>query len=177
MIETDTRGVDALTGDMPDTVTPPLSIWEGLLADLGPAPQVPTSSWTDTYPFDDEPWRALPTLEDLEKIWLGSPTVDIMIAQLAIKVHGDGPDLPKFIATQRDLAAMELAWIKEREADNATDNRRPGEPAGLTSAAHLGDSVDVPGEPENSHPVGKGRKAGSRKNTGRPSKVSGVTGS
>lgn len=177
MIESDTRGIDALSGETDANVAQvqPL-LFHQLMEEMADQFPVAPLSGPDLE-FDDEPWRQLPTMEDLEGLWLVAPAVDIMIHKLALKVHGEGPDLPKFIATQRDLAAMELQWIREREAENAANQAAdiggPGEAAAVASAAGLGSGRVVPGGSENSGPVGKSRKARGKANSRGASPVHG----
>lgn len=171
MIETDTRGIHPLTDETDANVALlPARIWGEMIAELGDVPPVP-----EIDPFDDAPWLALPTMEQLEDLWLVSPAVDIMIHKLAVKLHGEGPDLPRFIATQRDLAEIELAWIRgaTHATEQAADLGGPGEPSTVASAAGLGGGEGLPGGPENGGSVGKDRKTRGRANSRRASAVQG----
>lgn len=166
MIETDTRGIDALRGETDANVALlPARIWNEMIAELGDVPPVP-----EIDPFNDEPWLALPTMEQLEELWLVAPAVDIMVHRLALKLHGEGPDLPKFIATQRDLAEMELAWIREREAEDAAkhtaDAGGSGGVATVVSAQAGGSGGGAAGGSEDGVQVGKVRKARRKKDDG-----------
>ena len=176
MIESDTRGIDALTGQTGDNVEqlPPL-LWNQLTAEWGEMPERPY-----TAPFDDEPWQQLPTIEDLEELWLTSPLISIMVHKLAAKVHGDGEDLPMFIARQRELAYVELRLKREREAADATGEPvHAGGSGGAAShgaAAALGGGGDVPRKPKNRNKVGKSRKTPLDPNAGKASPVHGWCG-
>jgi len=176
MIESDTRGIDALTGQSGDSVEqlPPL-LWNQLVAEWGEMPERPY-----TAPFDDEPWQQLPTMEDLAQLWETSPLVSIMLHKLAIKVHGDGEDLPMFIARQWELADTELRLKREREAADATGEPvhagGSGEAAGLGAAAALGGGGNVSGRSKNRHKVGKSRKTPLDPNAGKASPVHGWCG-
>ena len=174
MTKPDTRGVDALKGDMAASVALlPARIWGEMETELGELPPAPHID-----PFDEEPWQALPTMEELEKLWLVAPAVDIMIAQLAVRVHGEGPDLPRYIASQRELAYMELAWIKERELENeqAADTRHSAADGPVGAAAAAGSRGAVPRGSKNGHKVGKGRKAPRDPDTWGAQKISGRSG-
>lgn len=178
MIEPDTRGIDALSDKLDDSVAQ-VQAWmfDELMAEM--ADQFPVAPlYGQDLEFDGQPWLTLPTMADLEQTWLMSPAVDILVQQLAAKLHGAGPDLPKFMATQRDLAAFELRWIKEREAEDAAKQHGPdsagsGETPAVASVEGMGGGRDFPGGPENGGPVGKGRKAAGKANSRRPQKVPG----
>lgn len=172
MIEPDTRGIDALSGETPDNVPElPLLIWEGLTADLGPIPEAPFLP--SELEFDEQPWQLLPTLQDLEQLWLVSPLVDIMIHRLALKAHGDGEDLPRYIYEQWQLADLELKLKKEREAQDVQsgEDYRAAKDGPVGAVAPVGGGQDLSGQPQNGDQVEQGRKVAVDPNSGRPPKV------
>lgn len=170
-VEPDTRGIDALTGEPGDSVLLPALIWEQMMAELGDLPPRPHIE-----PFADEPWRQLPTMQELERLWSQSTTLDQQIFQLAHRIHGEtGEDLMKFLAQQRQLAELELAWTREAELSeraDAFDGGRPVPDEPDAAAAALGGGEGVPGEPENSDPVDEGGQAEGHQDSRRPPKVS-----
>ena len=175
--KTDTRGIDALLGEMDANVAQvqPL-LFHKLMAEM--ADQFPAAPVYGTdLEFDDEPWRRLPTLEDLEQLWLVLPAVEIMLHKLAIKAHGEGPDLPMFLAQQRQLADFEVELRKQREALNAdtaadgVDTGAAGTNVTVKSAADGRGGGNLPGGSENGDPVVSGRKAGRNQDPGRSPKV------
>lgn len=170
LAEPDSRGVDALTGGTGDGVPLAPRIWEEMVAELGPLPPVPV-----TEPFDEQPWSLLPTLEQLQELWLASPLVDIMIHRLAVKIHGDGADLPMFMAQQREQAELELAWMREAEYARAETVHHSGfgQDGAVAAAAAGRGGADFPGGPEDSVTVGEGGQADQCQDAGRPSQVSG----
>lgn len=175
MIEPDTRGTDALSGKMDDSVAElaPL-IWEGIIAELGPVPEAPQID-----PFDEQPWKLLPTMEDLEELWAQSAPLDQMLHRLAITAHGDGDDLPRYMAAQRELADMELRWKKERDAEDAAtaDAGRSGEDGPVGAAGASAGGVAVSRRPKNGDTLGEADNATcQRKNRRRSPKVPGGLG-
>jgi len=175
MSEPDTRGVDALSGHVDDNLLPPL-IFDELLAEM--AMQLADAPWPDELPvFDAAPWEALPTVEDMEPLWLTSAPIDMIIARLGNKAHGDGPDLMEFMSRQWQLAGMELDPKRSREAADAEtgtdDGGAVGGASGVVSAAALGGGVDFSGQPENGDKVDEGGETAGNPHAGRPSKVSG----
>lgn len=153
VIEPDTRGVDALYGHVDATV--PAVIWGQIVNELGPVPPVPQLD-----PFDNEPWRQLPLIEELAYLWVESPIAAI-IADLAIVAHGAGPDLPEFIARQRWLAGIEVELARERQAQHGQvgagdDAGAVGEAAAVVSAAALRGGEDLSGESEDGVAVVEG---------------------
>lgn len=176
-VEPDTRGIDALSGHMDDSVAQlPAAIWDELVAELGDIPPVPVID-----PFDDAPWRQLPTIEDMEHLWEASAPLEAMLHKVAIVAHGDGPDLMQFMQHHRWLADMELELKRSREVPDAdaeaVDNCGSGGDGSVGSADPQGGGTAVQGEPENGHPVVKGGKTRSGADTGRTQKVSGRGGS
>jgi hypothetical protein len=180
MIEPDTRGVDALSGQLDDNLLPPL-IFQQLQQEM--AQQFADTPWPQQLPeFDGAPWQELPTAADMEPLWLASAPIDVLIAALGHKAHGEGPDLPEFMSQQWRLADWELELRKAREADDAAraeadDHIAAGGTAGLVSAETGRGGSDLSGGPKDGVAVGKGGKAGHKTNAGRPSKVSGRRGS
>lgn len=174
MIEPDTRGVDALTGSKPDNMPElPTLIWDGLVAELGPLPDVPFLPVE--LEFDDGPWQQLPTIEDLEELWCALPVATIMMHRLAIKAHGEGPDLPAYMAAQWQLAETELRLKRERENGRhgrTADDRGLGEDAAVEVAASGGSGTGAAGGSENGDPVGTWGKTKLGKDPRRSSKVS-----
>lgn len=167
----DTRGVDALTGGTGDGVPLAPRIWEEMVAELGTLPSVPVVE-----PFDEEPWAQLPTVEQLQELWLASPLLDIMIHRLARQIHGDDVGLPMFLAQQRELAEIELAWKKEAghaQAGQAVHGSGPGQDGTVAAAAAGGGGAAVSGGPEDGVAVGKSRGTVHDPDTGGPSQVSG----
>lgn len=172
-VEPDTRGTDALGGALDDNVAPLRAlIFDDLIIEMGGlflAEPIDLS-------FDDEPWRELPTIEDLQHLWLSSTPIQQMITAVAIRVHGDGGDLPRYMAQQWQLAELELAWKKEAEHAEETgagtvDGGGSAEAAGVASAAADGGGGDLPGGSEDGDAVGGGEEAAQPENTRRPSKV------
>lgn len=174
MIKSDTRGVDALNADMPDTMLEPL-IWNQLVAELGELPERPHIE-----PFDDQPWQQLPTLEDLEELWCALPVATIIMHRLATKAHGGGPDLSQYMAAQWQLADMELKLKKEREEQDAAaaavDAGRLGENVAITVADTVGGGRAVPRRSKNRNKVGEGRKDLVEEDSRRAPQISGVGG-
>jgi hypothetical protein len=172
MVEPDTRGVDALSRLLDDNLLEPL-IWLELETELGGVPQAPRID-----PFDNAPWRQLPTIEELEHLWsTRDELLSVMIHDLGVAAHGEGPDLMKFMAMQRQLAEWELDFKKQREAYDAegagTDDGAAAEgAAAVVSTDAGGGSVVVSGGSKDSYQVGKGRKVGLDPHAGRPPKVS-----
>lgn len=168
----DTVGVDALYGDVAADQIPAI-IWDQMIAELGEVPEAPHID-----PFDEQPWEQLPTMEDLEKVWLASPLLDIMVHKLATGSY-TGPDLPQYMAQQRWLADMELELKKGREASDVFTAEAGGSVANvaISVAEALGGGRPVSGAPAGDHRLGRGRKARVGKNAGRASKVSGGRGS
>lgn len=171
MIEPDTRGVDALTGDMPDSMPElPLLIWEGLVADLGELPDTPHID-----PFDEQPWQQLPTIEDLEELWCASPLATIMMHRLAIKTHGERPDLPLYMAGQWQLAETELMLKKGREDDErrqAVDIGGSGGDAAVEASASRGGGAGAARGSKNGDKVGTWGKTKLGKDSRRSQAVS-----
>lgn len=171
--EPDMCGIDALTDNVP--MLPPL-LFDQLMAEM--ADQFPVAPLSGPeLEFNDAPWRALPTLEDLEGLWLASPAVEIMLHKLAVAAHGEGPDLPVYMAQQRWLADIEVELRNQREASNA-DTAADGVDAGaagtnvtVESAAHGRGGGDFPGGPEDGDPVVPGGKAARNQNPRRSPKV------
>lgn len=174
MIEPDTKGIDALSGKLDDSVCMPTLIWDGLVAELGPVPNVPFLP--PELEFDDEPWLTLPTIQELEVIWSPFTPLDAMLHELAVRAHGDGPDLMEYMARQSWLANMELELKKEviggDSSRSGADGAGPGEHGPVGSAGAAGGGKDLPGGPENGNKVGKGRKAPRDPNTWGAQKVS-----
>lgn len=172
-----TRGVDALTGKLgEDAVQVQSLLYSQLMNEM--ADQFPAAPLYGTdLEFDDEPWQQLPTLEDLEQLWLMSPVVEIMLHKLAVKAHGEGPDLSQFLAQQRQLADFEVELRKQREALNAdtaadgVDAGAAGTNATIGPAAHSGGGGDLPGGSENGDPVVSGGKTVRNQNLRRSPKV------
>jgi len=174
MVEPDTRGVDALSGQLDDNLLQPL-IFQQLEQEM--ALQFADAPWPQRLPeFDNAPWQDLPTVADMEPLWLASAPIDLLIATLGHKAHGEGPDLPEFMSRQWHLAGMELELKRAREAsdaEGADDDGAAGGAAGLVSAETGRGGGDFPGGPENGDQVGAGRKAGRKANRRRASKVPG----
>jgi len=168
-VEPDTRGVDALSGRVDGSLLQPL-IWLELEVELGQLPQVPQLD-----PFDEQPWRLLPTIEDMEQLWASSPPLETMLHRLAVSAHGDGEDLSRYMAAQRQLAEWELEFKKAREAHDAhgaDDGAAAGSVATVVSADAGGGGLDFSGGPEDGYQVGKGRKTGLDPHGGRTPPVS-----
>ena len=178
MIKPDTRGVDALSGQLDDNLLQPL-IFDELLAEM--AMQLADAPWPDQLPaFDETPWQELPTLDEMEPLWSASAPVDALIARLGITVHGDGEDLGQFMARQWHMAELELEFKRQREAQDAAradDDGAAAGAAGLVSAETRRGGGDLPGGSEDGVALGEGGKAGRKANSGRTSKVSGKRGS
>lgn len=172
MIEPDTRGVDALSGRLDDNLLPP-RLFEQLRAEMGQ--QFAEAPWPQQLPeFDDEPWRQLPTITDVEALWLESAPIDRLIAELGHRAHGDGADLPQFMAWQWYMAGMELDLKRAREAQDDTgadDDCAAEEAAGLASAETGGGGGDLPGGSEDGDQVVAGGKVAGGADSGKASKV------
>lgn len=174
MIEPDTRGVDALTGSKPDNMPElPTLIWDGLVAELGPLPDVPFLPVE--LEFDEGPWQQLPTLDDLEPLWCASPLATIIMHRLATSAHGEGPDLPRYMAEQWQLAEIELELKKGREDDErreATDAGGSGGNAPVTVAPAGRGGRGAKGRSKNGDAVGTWGQTQLGKDPGRAQKVS-----
>jgi hypothetical protein len=175
MIEPDTRGIDALSGQLDDNLLEPL-LFHQLTAEMGQ--QLADAPWPQQLPvFDNEPWQQLPTIEQLGYLWSSPDEVlSEMIHHLGIVAHGEGPDLPQFMAAQRQLAEWELELKRAREADDAAgseavDDRGSGEDAAVGVAVAGGGGGDFPGGPEDGDSVGEGREAVVGPDTGKAQKV------
>lgn len=160
MIKPDTRGIDALCGELDDNVTPlPTLIFDQLAAEM--AQQFTDAPWPDELPtFDAAPWDDLPTVADLEPIWSASTPIDAMISRLGVSAHGDGEDLMSFMARQWWLAGLELDLKRRREAEGDqadVDNGGAGTADGPVGSAAPGRGGGaVSGGPENGDTVGEG---------------------
>ena len=172
IVEPDVSGVAALSGRVDDNLLQPL-IWLELIAELGELPQAPQLD-----PFDNAPWRQLPTIEELEYLWsTRDELLSVMIHDLGVAAHGEGEDLPRYMAQQWQLADWELESKRVREAHDAEeaasdDGAGAAGAAKLVSADASGGGVVVPGGPEDGYQVGKGRKVGVDPHGGRSPKVS-----
>ncbi len=174
MAEPDTRGVRDLSGVIDDSVAslPTLifdQLYEEMFDDLIVAEEPVDLG------FDDDPWRQLPTIEDLQYLWLTCTPLAHLIAALAIKAHGDGPDLPMFIARQRERAELELAWTTERKAGDVgqpDDMAGPGTSTSLASAEAGGGGGNFPGGPQDGDAMGAGGEADQRQDGGQAQKIS-----
>ncbi len=165
MIEPDTKGIDGLSGELDDSVCMPTLIWDELVMHLGEVPPRPHID-----PFDEEPWQELPTLAQLAPLWESTP-MSMLFHQIVSGLVVE--DLPRFIAEQRMLADIELAYRKEREAQDAEHHSaEPGQDGPVGSAEAGGGGQLVSGEPENGDPVGEGGQTQRHSDTGRPQKVS-----
>lgn len=174
MIEPDTRGIDALSGELDDNVAQVQALlFHELMAEMADQFPVAPLSGPDLE-FDEQPWKQLPTLEDLEQLWHESPPLDAMLHRLIAGFTDKVDDVPRYVAAQRLLAEYELELRGGRDAAERHDPDRggSGRNAGRRSAKAAGAGADVPGEPENGDQVGKSRQAGANSNTGRASKVS-----
>jgi hypothetical protein len=176
MIEPDTRGVDALSGQLDDNLLQPL-IFQQLEQEM--AQQFADAPWPQQLPeFDDAPWHELPTVADMEALWLTSAPIDSLISKLGHRAHGEGPDLAMFMARQWRMADMELTLKRAREAEGAEagtgsdDDGAVAGAAGVVSAETRRGGGDLSGGPEDGVAVGKGGKARGKTNGGRASKVS-----
>lgn len=134
--EPDTRGIDALSGELDDSVTMPTLVWDQLIKDMGDIPGRPHIE-----PFDQEPWQQLPTLEELSVLWGASP-VFMLIGDIVNRL--DVPDVPKFLAEQRFMAEIELGWIKEREARDAVNVEQDPDSTGSAQHGPVG-TIDARG--------------------------------
>lgn len=174
MIESDTRGIDALSGETDDNVALPALIWEGVLAELGQLPEAPHID-----PFDDEPWRLLPTVEQLEHLWASSPKLETLIYQTARRAAPAlGGSIASYMEQQWWLSEMELELIKGREAqcDEAAgtdDVGAAGGVAAVASADASGGGVDFSGGPEDGDAVGAGGEVAVAADAGQASPVQG----
>lgn len=156
MIDSDTRGVDALYGDIVAELPP--VIWFQIVNDLGPPPPVPQID-----PFDEGPWRELPQIDELVHLWNASP-VDYMIHSMVVNMPID--DVPKFLAQQRFMAQIEVDLIKERQAHDVQSAAAAGDDPGaavqaaaVVSADAVRGGQDFPGEPEDGVAVVEGGQA------------------
>lgn len=150
-----------------DTLLAPL-IFDELFVDMmGQLPVMPDLS------FDEQPWRDLPTIEDLQYLWLTSTPLEHLITAVAIKAHGDGEDLPRFLAQQRWLADMELALKKEagNGQAGADDGGGSGEAPPVASVDPHGGGGDLPGESEDGDTVGAGGQDRQHQDAGTPPAV------
>jgi len=171
-VEPDTKGVDALSGHSDGSLLPP-RIWLELQAELGLVPAAPHID-----PFDDGPWRQLPPVEELEYLWSTPDQLfSSMIHNLGVAAHGEGEDLPRYMASQRRLADWELELKRAREAHSAEEARddddgAAGGVAAVVSADAGGGGVDFSGGPENGDAVGEGGQVSVDTHGRRPPKVS-----
>lgn len=148
--------MDILCGALDAEVLAEAAVFDQMVAELGPIPGRP---FTDTeLCFDEAPWLQLPSLRDLQP---ATSSLEGEIHQLAIKVHGLGEDLPRFIAQQRELARLELQWARERlESDVVAESvgvGGAGEVAGDVSVDAEGGGDSVSGGDEDSVTVGEER--------------------
>ena len=168
MIESDTKGIDALSGQTGDIFLEPL-IFDAMIAELGPIPDPPHID-----PFDDTPWRALPTIEDLQHLWQESSPLDQLLHGIIGGIETD--DLPRFLAAQQALADMELQ-LKKGRLDAETSKpvgrrrRKDGADGGVVAG---GGGRSVQGGSEDGDPVVEGGQAAVVPDAGRPSKVPGA---
>lgn len=175
MIEPDTRGIDALSGKLDDNVASmPTLIWDELVAALGPVPDAPFLP--SELEFDEAPWQELPTLAELETIWSALTPLDSMLHELAVRVHGDGPDLMEYMARQQWLADIELE-LKRGTQDGdagaqAVDGAGSGRHGPDGAADPAGGGADLSGKPENGDKVVKSGKAPRDPNSWGAQKVS-----
>lgn len=181
MIEPDTRGIDALSGKLDDSVASlqPL-IFDELMREMADQfPAVPLHG--HDLEFDGEPWLQLPTMEDLELLWSPSVPLQHQLYTLALKAHGGGPDLPHYMARQWAIADIELALIRKKEAEDAAAETVTGAADGAGSAGDeaVASAVprrgggDLPGGRQDGGSVGAGETAAAAQHpdTGGPSKV------
>ena len=161
----DASGVEALVAG--DVLLAPLIFDELFVEMMGQWPILPDLG------FDEAPWRDLPTIEDLQYLWLTSTPLEHLITAVAIRAHGDGEDLSRFVAQQRWLADMEL--MLKKEAGNgqagADDGGGSGEAPLVASADPHGGGGDLPGESEDGDTVGEGGQDCQHQNAGTPQKV------
>lgn len=161
-IHVDTQGVDALLGGYDADAR----VWDELVAELGQLPPVPYTA--RELEFDEQPWLQLPTMRELAVLWGASP-VSMLISDIASRMELDA----LLLAEERFKADIELAWIKEREAQDADHGTRLDQhEAGSAAQAGRGGGA-VPGEPENGDSVGEGGETPSDTNPRRPQKIQG----
>ena len=167
MIELDTRGVDALSGDM---VLLPALIHDQLLAEM--VDQIPAHEFD--LRFDEAPWLVQhDQIDELETVGAASAPLDSMIYRLAISAHGDGDDLMRYLMEQWRLAETELQLAKGRGADGGIVAGAVEENGPVVAAAPGGGGADLPGESEDDHTVGVGAQTVVAADVGRASPVSG----
>ena len=171
--EPDTRGIDVLSdmGDDNVTLLPALifdQLFEEMFEQLVAVD--PMEILVDMV-FQEEPWRDLPTIEDLQYLWLTSDAVEQMITRLALVATGGRFDeLPNYLMREQVLADMELRLKRgvgdEQAAGTAVDVGGSGEAAAVASAASGGGGGDLAGGPEDGDTVGEGEEVAEQKDTG-----------
>jgi hypothetical protein len=173
-VEPDSRGVDALSGQLDGNLLQPL-IFQQLAQEM--AQQLDDAPWPQQLPeFDDTPWRQLPTVEDMESLWLASAPIDSLIAKLGHRAHGEGPDLMEFMAQQWRMADLELEFKRAREAQGAegtVDGGGAAAAATIASAETRRGGGGFPRGSEDGDTVGEGGEAEVAAHPGPASKVSG----
>lgn len=165
LTESDTKGIDALTGRQDDNVPLQPLIHDELMRDMADQfPVVPID-----LSFDEEPW------EQMQELSRAATPLPAILAELAMKLHGDGEDLPRFMARQRELADVELAWIKEAEyaagGAESVDGGGPGEAPWIAPVAASGGGGNLSGGPQDGDSMGPGKEAAQQTNTRGASKV------
>lgn len=150
-------------------------VWDQMIAELGPLPREPFT--TQELEFDEAPWVKPPTEVLLGELGLWQPPpLDTLIHALAVKAHGDGEDLPRYMAHQRWLAEIELELSRGREVDSeqragAADDPGFAADATVAAAAAQRGGGGVEGEPEDGVAVVEDGQTPGGKDTGRSPKV------
>jgi hypothetical protein len=162
IVDLDTRGICALRDEGADPV---LSWFDELKERLGD----PAAAGPDTS-FDEAPWAALPTFEQL---WDPVLPLSALMRDLVIKAAHYG-DIEEMLSQAQRMADVEYELRKGRERDvsgEVVDGEGSGVDGSVGAVVAGGGGEPVPGGSEDGDAVGEGGAPAKLQNDRRPPKV------